>query len=84
VDSNNRLFNVGLPAFSYDGAGNMTGDGVSGNQYAYDAETRIVSVNSGAATYYYDADGLRDLKTVGGNTTEYVYFKGQPMGRTQV
>jgi RHS repeat-associated protein len=44
-----------------------------GKTYQYDAEGRMISVNSGAvATYVYNAEGERVRKTAGGVTTEYI------------
>ena len=43
------------------------------HSYAYDAENRIISVDGGATTYVYDANGQRVRKTVGGASTDYVY-----------
>ncbi len=58
---------------SYDAAGNMTHDPVTGANYTYDAENRINTVNGGSVTYTYDADGQRVEKNVGGVKTDYVY-----------
>ncbi|HXZ27129.1 MAG TPA: RHS repeat-associated core domain-containing protein [Terriglobales bacterium] len=69
ADTNNRL--VG---YSYDGAGNMIGDGT--HTYTYDAENRIIAVDGGAATYKYDALGRRTSKTVGSAGTDYLYDLG--------
>jgi len=52
-DSRNHM--VG---FSYDSAGNLLNDGV--HSYSYDAENRLIKVDSGStATYVYDAFGHR-------------------------
>jgi RHS repeat-associated protein len=64
--NNNRI-----DGWSYDAAGNVLNDGF--HSYAYDAENRISSVDSGATTYTYDADGRRVSKTVGGALTNYIY-----------
>jgi YD repeat-containing protein len=42
--------------YTYDAAGNMTGDGI--RSYAYDGENRIVSVDGTAATYTYYPEPL--------------------------
>jgi RHS repeat-associated protein len=58
---------------TYNGNGNLTFDG--NFTYGYDAENRLTSVTqggSGIATYTFDAQGRRKLKTVGGTTTVYV------------
>src|SRR5262249_39883497 len=49
------------------------------HQYAYDAESRIKSVDTSGATYTYDADSNRVRKDVGSDATEYIYFQGQPI-----
>jgi RHS repeat-associated protein len=74
VDTNNRITNTG---FSYDLSGDLLTDG--SHNYAYDAEGRIKSVDATAATYFYDADGKRGLKTAGASTTEYVNITGEPL-----
>ena len=80
VNNQNRITN---PGFSYDAAGNMTSDGVY--TYQYDAENRLVSVNSGAvASYTYDAIGRRVAKTVGGAVRDYVYQVDGTVGAENV
>lgn len=63
--------------FCYDAAGNMLdqvpcGD-VQVHEFAYDAESKLVSSAFGSTTYVYDADGLRVAKQSNGRTTD-VYF----------
>ncbi|MDQ3649588.1 MAG: hypothetical protein M3458_04765 [Acidobacteriota bacterium] len=65
--ANNRL-----QGYGYDAAGNVTGE-PSGSTYAYDAENRQVSYNSGAASYAYNGDGQRVKKVAGSVTTYFVY-----------
>ncbi|MHB8756226.1 MAG: RHS repeat protein [Candidatus Acidiferrales bacterium] len=64
--ANNRM-----DGYSYDADGNVLNDGA--HSYAYDAENRIISVDGGATTYVYDANGQRVRKTVRGASTDYVY-----------
>jgi RHS repeat-associated protein len=76
----NRLTSVttsGLTAnYSYDASGNVTNDGV--HAYTFDAENRIVSVDSGTtATYAYDASNRRFKKVSGGATTHYIWQASQ-------
>jgi RHS repeat-associated protein len=77
--TNNQVSSTG---FGYDQAGNMTqqsfGAGLYG-YYAYDAASRLTNLDSGTATYSYDALGNRVRKVVGGNWSQYVYFNGQLM-----
>ncbi|MEW6131267.1 MAG: RHS repeat-associated core domain-containing protein [Acidobacteriota bacterium] len=78
---NNRITSVtnngGSPAnYAYDANGNVTNDGV--HSYAYDAENRVVSVDSGTtATYAYDHQNRRVKKTVGSSVTHCVWQGGQ-------
>jgi RHS repeat-associated protein len=46
------------------------------NHARYDAENRIVSVDGGATTYVYNAQGQRVQKSVGAAITDYVYDLG--------
>ncbi|MEW6131237.1 MAG: RHS repeat-associated core domain-containing protein, partial [Acidobacteriota bacterium] len=69
--------NGGSPvSYTYDANGNVTNDG--SHTYTYDAENRIVSVDSGTtATYAYDHQNQRIKKVVGSITTHYVWHVGQ-------
>ncbi|MEW6130395.1 MAG: RHS repeat-associated core domain-containing protein [Acidobacteriota bacterium] len=69
--------NGGSPvSYTYDANGNVTNDG--SHTYQYDAENRVVSVDSGAtATYAYDHQNQRIKKVVGSTTTHYVWQGGQ-------
>ena len=67
---NNRV--VG---FTYDNAGNVTGDGV-GNLFDYDAENRQIEhtrTGVGSTDYFYDGDGRRVKKVGSDGTTFFVY-----------
>jgi YD repeat-containing protein len=62
----NRSFNtaknqIADSGFLYDAAGNMTADGSGGgaHTYAWDAEGRLKSADSGATVYVYNAFGQR-------------------------
>jgi RHS repeat-associated protein len=73
----NRL--TGAP-YAYDASGNMTNDGA--NSLVYDAESRVVRVNSSEPTYVYDGAGLRVKKcspncTSPTTTTLYVFAGSQ-------
>ena len=52
-----------IDGYSYDTAGNMTGDGI--HTFTYDAENRLIAVTGGGvnSTYSYDALGRRVEKT---------------------
>ncbi|WP_213807872.1 RHS repeat-associated core domain-containing protein [Granulicella sp. dw_53] len=73
---NNQLQGVG-----YGASGNTTAydNGVFTTSYTYDAENKLSIVNGGAATYTYDANGIRARKDVGSNWEEYVQFNGQTL-----
>jgi RHS repeat-associated protein len=64
-DANNRI-----SGFWFDPAGNLWNDGTY--MYYYDAENRLVSLNSGPS-YVYDAEGRRVRKTASGQTHDYIY-----------
>jgi len=53
----NRLADVNGVPYSYDAAGNLTGDGLI--SYTYDAANRMKTSNGGQSLYYYDGDGHR-------------------------
>jgi RHS repeat-associated protein len=81
VGTNNQL----QGGYTYDAAGNMTYDATGGHHYAYDVGSRITSIDSGAASYLYDADGMRVRKDVtGAPSTEYAYFHGQLIAEKNV
>ena len=66
--ANNRVVN---PAWVYDDAGNVTYDGTL--HYYYDAESRLIQIDSPSIQYAYDGGGRRARKTVGGTTTYFFY-----------
>jgi YD repeat-containing protein len=68
----NQLTQRGAATLVYDANGNLTSDGT--NTYTWDARNQLVGI-SGASTasFVYDALGRRVSRTVGGQTTEYVY-----------
>jgi RHS repeat-associated protein len=61
-----------LTASLYDAAGNER-QNAANESFGYDGENRLISFNSGAATYSYDGDGRRVMKVVGAVTTVFVY-----------
>ncbi len=71
-DDNNHI--VGA---SYDASGDLLGD-AAGHSYAYNANHRIVSADSGNIQYIYNAFGQRVEKSVGGAAKYYLY---DPAGR---
>ncbi|MGH9357055.1 MAG: hypothetical protein ACRD10_13065 [Terriglobia bacterium] len=65
---------ISTSVYTYEAAGDLTDDGT--HSYQYDAEGRMISVDSGTtATYVYNALGQRVEKDVGGYYSEYVYDK---------
>lgn len=61
-----------MDSYSYDAAGNLLNDGF--HTYTYDAENRIIEVDSGqTAAYNYDGDGERIQKTVGSVVAQYLH-----------
>ena len=69
----NQYGDVDGVLFTYDGNGNLTGDGV--NTYLYDVESRLISATTPQhlADYTYDPFGRRGEKGVDGTVTRYVY-----------
>jgi RHS repeat-associated protein len=60
---------------SYDAAGNLLSDG--NHSYTYDAENRLIQVDSGSTgTYTYDADGRRITRETASGSWEYLYDLG--------
>lgn len=71
----NQYTAVGAVSPSYDGGGNLTGDGTF--TFAYDTENRLTSASSGAtsvASYLFDSRGRRKARSVvaTGKTTIFV------------
>jgi len=65
---------ISTSGYTYDASGDLTNDGT--HSYQYDAEGRMISVDSGTtATYVYNALGQRVEKDVGGYYTEYLFDK---------
>jgi RHS repeat-associated protein len=63
-------------SITYDAAGNVTNDSV--HTYTYDAEKRVVSVDSGnTASYSYDYQNRRYKKSIGTTVTHYIWQGGQ-------
>jgi RHS repeat-associated protein len=71
-----------LSSETYDANGNTLTTG--GKTFAYDFENRLKSMNAGAVTIQYDADGNRVAKTVNGTTTRYLVDDLNPTGYAQV
>jgi YD repeat-containing protein len=68
----NQYSTVGAATLTYDGNGNLTGDGV--DSFAYDTENHLLSASALGNTiaYTYDPLGRRASKTVNGTVTDYV------------
>jgi hypothetical protein len=70
--------------WTYDAAGNIKQVDVNGRKFTYDPENRQATacincdppINNLLVTYAYDGNGLRVSKTVGSQTTYYVYDAG--------
>jgi RHS repeat-associated protein len=61
--------------WAYDAAGNLIDDGSSpgGHIYSYDAENRLIQIDSSSTQYAYDAGGRRVKRTANSVTTYYLY-----------
>lgn len=73
VDVSATTNHITTLGYAYDANGNMTNDGM--NTLTYDAENRALSSAGilGSATYSYDGNDLRLLKTTSGTTTIYIF-----------
>jgi len=77
-DNANRQLTWGGQTLTYDDNGNLTGDGV--NTYTWNARDRLASITGGvAAAFAYDPFGRRTRKTIGGQTTNYLYDGDNPV-----
>jgi RHS repeat-associated protein len=74
----NRLTSVNGAPMSYDGAGNVTSDPMTGGLMTYDPENRMLTATNGGASgsYTYNADGRRVGRITGGLETWQVYGIG--------
>jgi RHS repeat-associated protein len=64
-----------ISGLTYDSAGNITYDVVSGGTMTYDAENHLVTASSGG-TYTYDGEGKRVKRTASSQEWWYVYGTG--------
>jgi RHS repeat-associated protein len=76
-DSNDRLLSDG-----WDHNGNTLTAGP--NQYGYDSENRLLSLNASQALYVYDGDGQLVSRTTAGVTTTYLVDDQTPAGYTEI
>ncbi|WP_420240077.1 RHS repeat domain-containing protein (plasmid) [Telmatobacter bradus] len=65
----------------YDASGDMTSDGR--HSYSYDAEGRIINVDSGSTKYLYSAEGYRIQKQSGKNLAEEIWVGNQLLAEMQ-
>ncbi len=74
--TNNRISAVNTVSYVYDAVGDVTNDGA--HSYQYDAESRMVKVDSGAtAINTYDGANRRVKKQTSAGTTWYVWEGGR-------
>jgi RHS repeat-associated protein len=72
VSFNQAKNQINSAGFSYNAAGDLTGDGF--HSYSYDAEGNLLQVDAGStATYVYDALNHRVRTQDGSGTNEYLY-----------
>ncbi len=64
--------------YTFDPSGNMLVEPISAsnNNMTYDGENRMTALSGNAtASYTYDGNGLRVVKSAGGTTTVSIYFR---------
>ncbi len=79
-DVHNQL--TGGAGYTYDAAGDMTFDGI--HFYAYNADGLITSIDDGAATYFYDAEGNLIRKKLADGLRDYVWMGGHLLAEKQM
>jgi RHS repeat-associated protein len=93
LSQNSSISGIPTGSFSYDADDRLSTEQYDNNgntivsgarTFAYDFENRLKSMNNGAVTMLYDADGNRVAKTVGGATTQYLVDDLNPTGYAQV
>ena len=77
--TSSKLSSVGSDSYTYDAAGNITGNDVL--DFVWDAagrleETKTAGTSTVVGAYTYDYANKRTSKTVSGTTTHYVYGQG--------
>jgi RHS repeat-associated protein len=75
--TNSKVTSVGANSYTYDSAGNITGD--TARTYVWSAAGLLKEVKIGGTTvgtYTYSANNQRTKKVAGGTTTHYVYGLG--------
>jgi RHS repeat-associated protein len=76
--TSHRLQAVDAQARTYDSAGNTVADASGGRTYTYDDRNRLVGFSNAtaSASYQYNGLGERVSKTIGANTTLFLYDEG--------
>jgi RHS repeat-associated protein len=78
----NEMTSFNGTPMTYDANGNLTNDGT--NTYAWDARNHLVGISGGStASFVYDADGRRALKSINGTTTQFLYDGLNPVQELQ-
>jgi RHS repeat-associated protein len=68
----NEMTSFNGTPLTYDANGDLTNDG--SNRYTWDARNHLVGISgSNTASFVYDAEGRRTLKSINGTTTQYLY-----------
>jgi RHS repeat-associated protein len=81
-DGANRLTSAGGKTLDYDLDGNLTGDGETA--YTWNARGQLTGLNRTglSAAFRYDAEGIRDRRTVNGAVTGYLTDGDNPIAET--
>jgi len=77
-NADNEMTAFNGTALSYDPNGNLTADGT--NTYTWDARNHMIGISGGlSANFAYDATGRRASKTINGTTTQFLYYRLNPV-----
>jgi RHS repeat-associated protein len=78
----NEMTSFNGTALTYDANGNLTNDGT--DRYTWDARNHLVGISgANTASFVYDAEGRRALKSIGGTSTNLLYDGLNPVQELQ-
>jgi len=77
-NADNEMTAFNGTSLGYDANGNLTNDGM--NTYAWDARNHLAGITgSSTSSFMYDGFGRRMGKSIGGNVTQFLYDRFNPV-----